>query len=115
MRTTAASPILPRCRKTPCGSMRIPVRVIASYALPLAVLLATGGAVAFTVNISAGSSAIYFQVGNGTFTGTYDKKGSPGDNPTVNQVSVSVPAASVGTGIAQAMTSDSTQGTSSYV
>src|SRR3982751_6074887 len=114
MPTTAASHILPRCRKPPCGSMRTSVTAIASRALPLALLLAAGSAAAYTVNISAGTRAIYFQVGNGSFTGTYSSGGTPGNNATVNKVTVSVPAASVGSGTAQAMTTDSTAATSFY-
>jgi hypothetical protein len=69
---------------------------------------------AFVVNISAGSRAIYLQVGNGSFTGTYNSGGTPGTNATVNKVTVSVPAAQLGSGTAQAMTSDSTQAVSFY-
>jgi hypothetical protein len=79
-----------------------------------ALLAAHGGACAFSVNIGTGSRAIYLQVGNGTFTGTYSGGGTPGNNATVNRVSVTVPAAAVGSGTAQAMTSNSTQATSYY-
>jgi len=71
-------------------------------------------AVAYTVNINAGTRAIYLQVGNGSFTGTYSGGGTPGNNATINKVSVSVPAAQVGNGTAQQMTSDSTQAVSFY-
>lgn len=63
---------------------------------------------AFTVNITAGSRTLYLQVGVGTFTGTLQGGGSPGVNTTVNVVSVTVPTAQVGTGTAQAMTTNST-------
>ncbi len=69
---------------------------------------------AYTVNITAGTRAIYLQVGNGSYTGTYTGGGTPGHNATVNKVSVSVPAAQVGNGTAQQMTSDSTQAVSYY-
>ena len=77
-------------------------------------LLAPAAASAFTVNIGTGSKAIYLQVGNGTFTGTYSTGGTPGNNATVNKVTVTVPAASVGNATAQAMTTDSTQASSFY-
>jgi hypothetical protein len=51
-------------------------------------------------------------VGNGSFTGTYNSGGTPGTNATINKVSVTVPAAQVGNGTAQQMTSDSTQAVS---
>jgi hypothetical protein len=94
--------------------MGFAVKAIASRALPVALLLASAGASAFTANISPGTRAIYFQVGNGSFTGTYSSGGTPGNNATVNKVTVSVPAASVGSGTAQAMTTDSTAATSFY-
>jgi hypothetical protein len=76
--------------------------------------LATGEARAYTVNITAGTRAIYLQVGNGTFTGTYTGGGTPGNNATINQVTVTVPAAAVGNGVAQQMTSNSAQAVSYY-
>ncbi|MGZ5038348.1 MAG: hypothetical protein ACXWG1_16175 [Usitatibacter sp.] len=69
---------------------------------------------AFSVNITAGTRAIYLQVGNGSFTGTYSGGGTPGNNATVNVVSVTVPAAAIGSGVAQQMSSNSTQATSFY-
>jgi hypothetical protein len=53
-------------------------------------------------------------VGNGSFTGTYSGGGTPGSNTTINRVSVAVPAAQVGSGTAQQMSSDSTQAVSFY-
>lgn len=83
----------------------------------LPVLLATSiaahsAAFAFTVNITAGTRAMYLQVGQGTFTGTMNSGGTPGNNATINVVSVTVPAAAVGNGVAQAMTSNSAVSTS---
>ena len=69
---------------------------------------------AYTVNITPGTRAIYLQVGNGSYTGTYTGGGTPGKNATINKVSVTVPAAQVGNGTAQQMTSDSTQAISFY-
>lgn len=79
-----------------------------------AIPIAPGTALAYVVNINAGSRAIYLQVGNGSFSGTYRTGGTPGNNATINRVTVTVPAASVGSGTAQAMTSNSTQATSFY-
>ena len=64
-----------------------------------AVLLACAlSAQAYTVNISPRNPrTIYLQVGVGAFTGgTYNQGGSPAVNPTINVVSVAVPAAQVG-------------------
>ncbi len=70
---------------------------------------ATPTVCAFTVSIApAAPKSVYLQVGVGGFTGNYDAGGTPGNNPTVNKDSVSVAAAAVGNGTAQAMTTDST-------
>jgi hypothetical protein len=79
---------------------------LAALALALAGTAATS--LAFTVNVPTGSRTLYLQVGVGSFTGTLQGGGSPGVNNTVNTVSVTVPAAQVGTGTAQAMTTNST-------
>jgi hypothetical protein len=47
------------------------------------------------------------QVGVGAFTGFANAGGTPGANPTVNQVTVAVPATQVGSGTAQTMASNS--------
>ena len=75
---------------------------------------AIAGALAYTVNIGTGTKAIYLQVGNGTYTGTYTGGGTPGKNATINKVTVTVPANAVGSGAAQQMTSDSAQAVSYY-
>lgn len=73
---------------------------------------------AFTVTIaSAHPQTVYLQVGVGTITGgdgTYAGGGTPGNNATVNNVFVTVPAGSVGNGTAQAMTTDSTASANPY-
>lgn len=71
-------------------------------------------AAAWVLTISSGSRMAFLQVGVGSYTGTYQSGGTPRNNTTVNTVSVAVPAAAVGSGVAQAMTSDSTQSTSFY-
>ena len=69
----------------------------------------------FTITISNGPPrTVYLQVGVGGFIGHYNAGGTPGNNATVNQESVSVAAAAVGNATAQAMTTDSTVGASSY-
>jgi hypothetical protein len=93
--------------------MNSSIPVLRAFAA-LAASTMVAGALAYSVNIGTGTRAIYLQVGNGSFTGTYSGGGTPGKNATVNKVTVSVPAASVGTGVAQQMTSDSTQAVSYY-
>lgn len=70
---------------------------------------------AFLVTITAGTRMIFLQVGAGTMggSGRYNSGGTPQDNATVNRVSVTVPAASLGTGT-QAMTSNSAVTASPY-
>jgi hypothetical protein len=90
--------------------------MIAAVGACISCALVVGDAGAFTVNITARNPrTIYLQVGVGTFTGgAYNAGGSPANNPTVNVVSVNVPAAQVGSGTAQAMTTDSTASRSLY-
>jgi hypothetical protein len=82
----------------------------------LAFLACGQAARAFTVNITAANpKAIYLQVGVGTFTGgNYNAGGTPANNATINNVSVTVPAAALGTGTAQAMTTNSAAANSFY-
>lgn len=84
----------------------------------LAAALLAGGSTAwaFTVNITAANPRVlYLQVGVGSFTGgNYNAGGAPANNATVNTVSVAVPAAQVGNGIAQAMTTNSGATSSFY-
>lgn len=74
----------------------------------MALLGAPQVAEAYTITITAGARSIYLQVGVGGYTGFYNSGGTPGSNATVNVVSVTVPAGSVGSGSAQQMTSNST-------
>jgi hypothetical protein len=63
----------------------------------------------FTVDITPGPRALFLQVGLGTMTGgTFNNNGTPGDNGSVNTASVTVPGAQIGSGTAQAMTTNST-------
>jgi hypothetical protein len=86
------------------------------------------GAHAYTITLAPASpKTIYLQIGVGTFTGTYCGNGcnhnppvpqspgsAPGNNTTINKVSVSVAANAVGNGTAQTMTTDSTQSLSFF-
>jgi hypothetical protein len=64
---------------------------------------ATFGADAWVITITPGTRTVYLGVGNSTTNAA---------NATINLVSVTVPANVVGTGAAQAMTSNSTQANS---
>lgn len=69
---------------------------------------------AFVVGITAGAKSMFLQVGAGSITGgTFDSGGVPGNNPVINQVSVTVPAATLGAG-SVAMTTDSAVAQSPY-
>lgn len=90
-----------RRRKSRFGPGIAAAAVLFACALP---------AQAYTINLAPRSPrTIYLQVGVGAFTGgTYNQGGSPAVNGTINVVSVAVPAAQVGNGTAQAMTTNST-------
>lgn len=80
--------------------------------LGLALLLCAAGLPAahgYTVGIRPSTRALFLQVGVGTMTGGYfSDGGTPGNNSTVNTASVTVPSAQLGSGTAQAMTTNST-------
>jgi hypothetical protein len=78
-----------------------------SVAALLACALGSQAAHAYTITITAGQRSIYLQVGAGGYTGTNASGGTPGNNATINVVSVTVPNGVVGSGTAQAMTSNS--------
>jgi hypothetical protein len=74
------------------------------------------GANAYVVNITAGVRSLYLQVGVGLMTGgngTFGGGATPGNNPTINEVSVSIASNAIGNGI-QAMTTNSTVTNSAY-
>src|SRR5215207_8999571 len=76
--------------------------------------LACVGAQAFVVTITAGTKSLFLQVGAGTMTGgNFSSGGTPGNNSTINRVSVTIPAANIGAGTS-AMTTDSTVTASPY-
>ena len=104
--------------KRPPGYRATQLRGLAAQALGLAAAaLVAHPASAFTATLTAvAPKTIYLQVGAGTFTGgNYTPirnnglpTGTPGTNTTINNVTASIAAASVGNGTAQAMTSNST-------
>lgn len=65
----------------------------------------TFSAQAWVLTVTPGARTVYLGVGNSTTNAA---------NATINRVSVTVPSAVVGTGVAQAMTSDSTQANSPF-
>ena len=70
---------------------------------------AADAAWSYTATLTPASPlTVYLQVGVGSFTNNYIDGGQPGNNTTINTVSAAVPAAAVGNGTAQAMTTDST-------
>lgn len=63
----------------------------------------------FVVGITPGTRALFLQVGVGTMSGgMFNQGGVPGNNTVVNTASVTIPAAQIGSGTAQAMTTNST-------
>jgi hypothetical protein len=92
----------------------MPRRPARTAVVAAALALAATAAPAYVVTITAGTRSIYLQVGTGTMAGgNFSSGGTPGNNATVNTVSVTVPAASLGTG-AQAMTTNSAVTSSAY-
>ena len=76
---------------------------------------AAGPVFGYVLTITPGARSMYLQVGVGTYIGgNYNAGGLPGNNATINLVSVTVPAAVVGNGVAQAMTSNSATANSFY-
>ena len=71
-------------------------------------------AAAWILTVSPGPKTIYLQVGVGSYSGFYNSGGTPLPNATVNLVSVTVPVTALGTGTAQAMTSNSATSASFY-
>lgn len=80
-------------------------RFRSSLAAAACLLCLASSARAYTVTINTGTKAAYLRIGDGTMTGGfYNAGGTPAANTTVNLVSVTVPAASVGNATAQTMT-----------
>jgi hypothetical protein len=84
------------------------IRLAATLCLCLGMSAVHTSAFAWIYTIKSGNREIYLQVGAGAYSGgDYTSGGTPAIDATVNTVSLSVPPASVGSGAAQAMTSDS--------
>lgn len=76
-------------------------------------LLCTG-VQAFSISITPGTRSLFLQVGAGAMTaGNFNSAGIPGNNASINRVSVTVPAASLGAGPVT-MATDSTVTASPY-
>ncbi len=80
-------------------------RPLAVLGLLMLVLWPQGDAGAWSLTLSSASRRVFLHVGNGS---------AEGSNSIVNTVSVTVPGDQVGNGVAQAMTTDSTQANSLY-
>jgi hypothetical protein len=80
-------------------------RLLAALGLLLAGLWPLAEAQAWSLSIAAASRRVFLHVGNGTINA---------NNGTVNLVQVSLSGAQVGNGVAQAMTTNSTQSQSLY-
>ncbi|MDM0038633.1 hypothetical protein QTH89_19530 [Variovorax sp. J22G21] len=91
----------------------LPIRPASACALALSGLFGCSAAQAYLVGIGVGTRALYLQVGTGTFTGTYQGGGTPGDNTTINTVTATVGASAIGSG-AQTMSTNSTVSNSPY-
>ena len=110
MREGKASPAFAQRQERGMKSSPIPLShaksVLIGFALVCGACLPK--AHGFTVGISPGQRALYLQVGVGSMSGgNFSNGGTPGDNPTVNSASVTVPVAQLGTGTPQPMTTDS--------
>jgi hypothetical protein len=89
------------------------LRPSARVALTALLAAACAPAAAYVVSINPGPRSAFLRVGDGG-AGTYlGNDGQPGESAVVNRVSVTVPAAALGTG-PRAMTANTTQGSSSY-
>lgn len=98
----------------PLGQAHVWGRLGLRAAALLACALGQPAGHAYLVTITPGPKAIFLQVGVGTFTGgNFSAGGTPGNNATINRVTVTVPAASIGAGTLP-MTTDSTVFASSY-
>ena len=89
-------------------------RAFLAGAVAVASILASGAAQAWVLTIAAGPKTAFLQVGNGSYSGTYQSGGTPLNNAQINLVSATVAASAVGTGTAQPMSSNSTQSASFY-
>lgn len=89
------------------GDLLSCTKYAAIFAAIFQALAATPEANAYTVTINPGTRAVYLQVGTGGYSGFHSSGGTPGNNNTINMVSVTVAAANVGSDTDQVMTSNS--------
>src|SRR5690348_2239966 len=88
---------------------------LARWAVMLALLAGVCPAAhAFVVTISPGARAVYLRVGDGVFSGNYSNGGPPGSGGGSDGGPVTVPAAALGNGVDQAMTTNSATGVSNW-
>lgn len=80
-------------------------RALAALGLVLAGLWPVADAQAWSLSIASAPRRVFLHVGNGV---------AEGNSSTINLVQVTVPGAQVGNGVAQAMTTNSTQSRSLY-
>lgn len=84
------------------------MRVLSTFLIATAGLLAAVDVDAYEVNINQGSEAVYLRVGDGNISGGwYSDEGVPQAGGAISRVSVSVPLAAVGDGTPQVMTANS--------
>lgn len=91
----------------------------AAWLAKACLLLCCGGelavAHAWSLSVSGGPRRLYLHVGNGALAGSSGTmNGAEGRSGPVNLVQVTVPVADLGNGVAQAMTSNSTESISRY-
>ena len=89
-------------------SLKAP-RWLARATLFLGLLPGIAPVQAYVTVITPGTRALFLQVGTGTMIGAnFSSGGIPGNNTTINEVTVTVPTASVGSGAPFAMSTNST-------
>ena len=99
--TPVTMPPMPELRPVPPRRHN----ALATLGVVLAGLWPAADAQAWSLSIASASRRVFLHVGNGTINGS---------NSTINLVQVTVPGAQVGNGVAQAMTTNSTQSRSLY-
>lgn len=92
-----------------------PQRLLIRASLVLCCLGNVAAAHAWSLTITGGTQRLFLHVGNGALSGSLGTlNGAVGRSGPVNVVEVTVPVAQLGNGVAQAMTSNSTQNISLY-
>ena len=92
-----------------------PLRWLAKACLVLCCGGELAAAHAWSLTVSGGTRRLYLHVGNGALAGSSGTmNGTEGRSGPINLVQVAVPVAELGNGVAQAMTSNSTESVSRY-